>query len=662
MAALMLSTRVTAQIIWAVHDGERLESEDLNNPNKNSNSVWDGTTIRIFGARNEVIAFQVIFEAGDAGIQSLSAGLSRLQLRGGAAAIDYNPSGGDPTDYRDRPIQIFCVNYMEVTQSTRAGWIYRNTEEAAPEDPLGWKPVQLVPENATAGRGGFPLQVAANRNQAIWIDVYTDRQLPAGTYDGIVTINIDGTEHSIPVELELFDFTLPDSNSMNAMVYFEAGQLNNYHGSNLTGEYHRFAHRQRIELVHRYSISSLESAMGRFDGSDFTQAQGYAGPGEGTGNRIAPRSFYGPGGGWDDRSTAWQQSDEWMTYLNQNLPGVITFLYMVDEPGPSQYPGIRAIADNVHSNPGPGSALPIFVTNGYDEGLAGAIDIWCSVPSQYDIAIAVQERAEGRDYWWYNGGRPSAGAFVYDAPATDARMAAWASFKHGVTTHFYWHGNHWRHNSQMQVGERNQNIWQNPITFDNRDADGNGSFANGDGVLMYPGEEVLHPEEDRGISGPVSSVRLANLRRGLQDHLYLTMAAANGAQTLVDQMMQLIVPKVFSDADGTIGFSEDGNEYETARYQLAQAISNRVSVNPKEVRKTGFTLRKTSDGNLQVHVPFLRQYRLVLSNVRGEIAGARQGPSTLPHVFPASSLAPGLYVMELRMGGKSAIQKMLFIP
>ena len=82
--------------------------------------------------------------------------------------------------YVDRPIQIFSVNYMHVTTSSHASWVYTRGSPAAPADPTGWKPVQLVPENARAGRGGFPIAVGAGQNQAIWVEVYVDRGQEAG--------------------------------------------------------------------------------------------------------------------------------------------------------------------------------------------------------------------------------------------------------------------------------------------------------------------------------------------------------------------------------------------------------------------------------------------------------------------------------------------------
>jgi len=574
--AIPLVSLASVRLIWAVNDGEKVERDDLNNPNKPANSVWDGKRIKIFGARNEIIAFQLIIEADKTGISGLRVALPELIYRGGSARIRYVAPAPDPTNYVDRPIGIFSINYMNVETASHAEWVYKPGSPAAPKDPTGWKPVQLIPENARAGRGGFPLNVAGDQNQSIWIEVYTERNLPAGTYKGTVTVTADGGNKSIPIELELFDFTLPDENSMHAMVYYESLQPKLYQGRDLDPAYHRFAHRQRIELVQGYDEQAVEAVREIFDGSAFTKARGYQGPGERTGNRIIPRTFYGPGKSFDDRANAWRESDNWINYLAKKFPNAITFLYLPDEPGRSQYQYIKQLAENIHSNPGPGKALRTFVTHRYVKELDGAIDIWDTGPLGYDITRAYEERGRGRKYWIYNGGRPAAGAIVIDAPATDPRATIWACFKHGIDNYFYWHGVHWQHNRQ-KVGERKQNVWANPITFDNRGQpnkpiDDQG-YINGDGVLMYPGEDKLHTEEDRGLSGPISSIQLANLRRGLQDHQYLSLARKLKLDQLVVETLQSVVPRVFSDAGASVGFAENGNAFENARYKLAQAIA-----------------------------------------------------------------------------------------
>jgi hypothetical protein len=576
ITVLPVSGSASVAHVWAVNDGEKVERDDLDNPNKSANSAWDGHQIKIFGARNEIIAFQLIVEAGSDGVQELTVSLPELRQQSGKARITYAPPALDPTNYVGRPIQLFSINYMKVELASHADWIFKPGSLAAPKDPTGWKPVQLVSENAKVGRGGFPLPVAPSQNQAVWIEVYTNKTLPAGIYRGQISVNADGRKQTIPMELELFDFTLPDRNSMDAMVYYESSQPVMYQGRNLDAEYNRFAHRQRIELVHEYNIETATAAMGLFNGQAFTKGFGYEGPGEGVGNRVIPRTFYGPGKDFDERASAWRHADEWVTFITQKFPDAVTFLYLPDEPGRSEYAYIRKLADNLHSNSGPGKALPAFVTKRFVKELDGSIDIWDTGPLGYDIERAITERSRGHKYWIYNGGRPAAGAIVIDAPATDPRATIWACFKHGVDNYFFWHGVHWQHNRQ-KVGERRQDVWVNPITFDNRGQphkpiDDQG-YINGDGVLMYPGEEKLHPDQDRGIAGPISTIQLANFRRGLQDHQYLTMARQLGLNSLINKVLQAVVPRVFSDAKGTIGFAETGNEYERARYSLAQAIA-----------------------------------------------------------------------------------------
>ena len=575
LALSLLSSDAQADVrrVWVVGDGDKVERDEQNHPASARNAVWDGRVVRLFAARNEIIAFQVIVEADGDGISQLSVRLP--ELVSATDRITYQPPGADPTNSVGRPIQIFTTNYMLVSAASNAPWVFERGSPAAPADPTGWKPVQLVPENARRGRGGMPVSIRKNENQAVWIEIYVETARAPGIYRGTISVQTDHTRRSLPVELQVFDFALPDENSMHAMLFYTSEQAELYHGRNMDAEYNRLAHRHRAELVHAYDEKRVQETWGRFSGSDFTKASGYEGPGAGVGNVIVPRTFYGPGSDFDDRASAWSVSDSWMTFLREKLPAAITFLYMPDEPDPDQYPRIVALADNVHSNPGPGRALPIFVTSRYVEALDASIDIWDSGPKGFLLDRVASERARGRQFWFYNGGRPAGGAITIDAPATDARATIWAAFKHDVRVYFYWHSVHWRHNTQKQ-GERNQNVWAESITFDNRkqpqrSADDQG-FINGDGVLIYPGQDRLHPDQDRGVVGPVATVQLANFRRGLQDHQYLTLAAKLGLKPLVDEVLAAIVPRVFSDATERVSFPETGDPYEAARLKLARAI------------------------------------------------------------------------------------------
>src|SRR5262249_57824158 len=175
---LVARTTEKAVSIWAVSDGEKIERDDVNSPLKRANSLWNGQVVKLFGARNEIIAFQVMVEAGDRGVGALSSSLRELVHKNRGAKITYAPPALDPTNYVGRPIQIFSVNYMNVTRPTGASWIYRPGSPSAPKDPLGWKPVQLAPENAKRGKGGFPLKVTAGNKKAVLIEKYKAGRLP----------------------------------------------------------------------------------------------------------------------------------------------------------------------------------------------------------------------------------------------------------------------------------------------------------------------------------------------------------------------------------------------------------------------------------------------------------------------------------------------------
>src|SRR5262245_10129276 len=88
VAAVDAQAGVTS--VWAVHDGEKVAPDDRHHPAKAKNAAWDGRRVTLFGARNEIVAFQVIVEADERGIGALRVSLPELKLRGGASRIRYS--------------------------------------------------------------------------------------------------------------------------------------------------------------------------------------------------------------------------------------------------------------------------------------------------------------------------------------------------------------------------------------------------------------------------------------------------------------------------------------------------------------------------------------------------------------------------------------------
>lgn len=100
---LFFACAAAAQTIWAVGDGEKIERDDLSSPLKRGNSVWDGHKIKLFGARNEMIAFQLIVEANTAEVKQFRAALPALTHQNKRSRIVYTPPAANPTNYVGRP-------------------------------------------------------------------------------------------------------------------------------------------------------------------------------------------------------------------------------------------------------------------------------------------------------------------------------------------------------------------------------------------------------------------------------------------------------------------------------------------------------------------------------------------------------------------------------
>ncbi len=62
--------------VWAVGDGDTLERDARDAPT--TSELWDGRTVKLFAAGNEIVAFQLIVRAGQPGIRQLRASLPEL--------------------------------------------------------------------------------------------------------------------------------------------------------------------------------------------------------------------------------------------------------------------------------------------------------------------------------------------------------------------------------------------------------------------------------------------------------------------------------------------------------------------------------------------------------------------------------------------------------
>jgi len=582
-----------------VGDGEKIFRYETDHSARKGNSIWDGREIHLRGLYNEVLGFQVVAEIDSTGARGLEISMTPPvhqksgMVIGGSGAIRYGSQGY---------IEFFSQHYLQVKNPTQANWFY-GSENSAPSKMTGWIPDALIPSDALQGKGGFPLTIPptkeqiyrhqdiveivprrASQNQGFWVDVYLprDRKYPAGNYTSAVLIMVDGNVVSeIPVQIEIVNAYLPDENHSNVWVYSSGmDELSAYFpGLNqkeirqmIKGE----AHRHRIELVggftaHQsiFSEAVLEDYKPFLDGTAYTPAFGYHGPGEGIEEKLFPIGMYGSQVLGTTKEKIQEESDKWVLWFEKNAPGVNYFKYMIDEPGPSQYEFINEQAGWIKSNPGPGNKLKTQVTTGYVEDLNEAVDIWDAFDG-VELERLDDLQKEGKDYWFYNGNRPRYGSTILEAVAVDLRVNGWIKYLYGINTWFVWHSTHWTHNSQGPKGKLQQRIFNEPLTFIN----GHMNWGNGDGVLFYPGRMPYQSEENRGLNRCMPSIRLKNIRRGQQDFELLWLAENIAGRDKIKALARELVVKAMDEVDmnDKVYWPQNGDAYDAMRDRLFDII------------------------------------------------------------------------------------------
>ncbi len=593
--------------VWAVGDGEKVKRDDLSHwaATSSDNAVWDGATVRLFGARNEIVAFQLILEARGSGASDVDVRLD--SLAGPGYTIANRSANDDPFDFQGRHVELFLEHYINVTQRSMSGGIaaWYDARPLPDAEHLGWIPDALVPFQATPGTadwvGGAPFAIGAGRTQAVWADITIPRDAPPGTYRATIRVSEQGRQtFAIPLVLTVYSFTLPDSTGFHNTFYIENKLLTRHPGVStgtdaywkLFQKYMHLAHRHRIDLTDgRRTLAVFDDQLkDYYTGSRYTPAFGYDGPGRGVGNATYSIGTYdqpsnGHVSGFDPVTReGWQAaSDAWESWFRTHAPEVVRFKYMTDEPDQDttkHYATVRERASWIRDNPGPGGDLGIFCTVKLDPRLEGSINFW-SVTGQsgydpgdgirmgYQVQRANELRARGDRVGIYNGTRPSFGIFEWiDNVATDPRVNPWIAFKYDVDQFFLWETG-LVYNQSFQT---KQNPWRTPYqTYSG------GKVKWGHGTVFYTGNDALFPDESRGIDGPIASIRIKNWRRGQQDYEYLRLARSAGIDTR--EIVDRIVPAAFDDYQddytspkAQAAFAERGHEFDNARRLLADRI------------------------------------------------------------------------------------------
>lgn len=618
--------------IWANDGGDKVTRDERRGAASAAavvNSVWNGTGVQIFGAKNEVVSFNLVLEAQTAlSVPGVSVRFETLTGPGGAQIRSVPTTASGVFDWTQRNIELFFVRYLKIEGLSRLSYgtyderhipkrlrrpwtgqgvgsgVWTDRPDHDKHYPEIAVPMELVPS----------FTVAAGENQSVWADVYIPKTVPAGNYFGNVEISRNGTvTDSIPVTLRVRNFTLPDAPAGKTMLYLGYQDINkrytgiSYPNANTSQDTLSKQVRDRhFLLAHRHKISMIDQNVGatawsadaprpewipRLNGTLFSAANGYDGPGVGVGNDVFAIGTYGTWS-WKAQGEAgmWTHMDAWQNWFATNAPSVERFLYLIDES--TNYAQTEQWAGWAASNPGVGASIPTFATIALPEAVSHVPSLniaasWFAVAPLNiweNASIAVQNDPD-KKFYVYNGKRPASGSFATEDDGVALRSLSWSQYKKKVDRWFFWEGTYYN-NYQGGMGETN--VFQNAMTFGTFSSTSavtgktGWNYSNGDGVLFYPGIDQVFPSESYGLAGPIASLRLKHWRRGVQDIDYLALAYAIDP-TRTAQIVQQMVPKALWEYDvsdpgdptwvrSDISWSIDPDDWEAARSELADII------------------------------------------------------------------------------------------
>jgi len=510
----------------------------------------------IAAARNEWESFQVVVGTSGENIQVTGAEISDL-------------TGPNGAKISKEQVTLYREEYVRVRNSTPRAELPPGLHA----DPLVpfvnpitgelIEPRRRVQErwggpSKTLGHDmvGVPFEVFRGQNQPIWVDLHVPKDAPAGDYRGTFRVRIrEKGALEIPVVLTVWNFTLPDrpthgnhfGNFRNVARFFDVDPASDRFRE-IEMRYCRAMVEHRLNppiptylLPEVNQDGSLAIAPERHEALKKYLAEMHVSEFEVPRAPFARLSVAATGTDYatippQEREKALRYYRGYFDYLKQNGWQEGAFVYLWDEPNLKEnYEQVLVLGQLVHEASPELKCLVVEQTYPHDPSwpdIDPAVDIWCPLWAFIDRDTIEQKIAEGDQVWSYTALVQRAPSYHpqyeqvkgldppywhIDRPLIVYRVPTWINRQYGITGLLYW-------TTVTTVLDP----WNNP-------AFAHPGHYNGGGYLFYPGLPF-------GVDGPVASMRLKNLRDGMEDYEYFALLQAKSGDAAVKQFVDKVAP------------------------------------------------------------------------------------------------------------------------
>ena len=482
-------------------------------------------------------------------------------------------------------IAVYMLKYQSIDDST--GKTYPEYYGHKLPDPM--LPFQ------TAVEYGENL-VKQGNNQAVYFDVSTTKNTPAGLYKGTVTLKTETQTYNVPMEVTVYDVTLPDSSALKTFApYFqrEAFESAELDGSDEMAILY-------AEVLMDYNMSSivpgtdevmdlptyLERLKAYYDYPGFNtyRIEFDINPGWYDGEEVQfnvgllreyvvaiaqmsvtdkvnylSKAFFYPYDHVDE-----PQNEAQFEIARKSLNVYLKMLSDADEILRAQYAGTAdytyydgVVSDTLLNMPYmltcniSGATLR---SNGLEEATICILNDFFNNAS--DLA-QLKEGREDKELWTYVACTPfyPYANYAFDSPAVGTRTLGWMCNSYDIDLLMAWKTVNYNYGPS---GDVTPNRWETS-------SPGPGGITPGDGNLFYPGATY-------GLTGPCPGLRAVAWRDGVQDYdlieAFKEIYYANGLSP--ETALQLLYDRIFT---GTIP-TTDADVFNDVRTELFRMIAD----------------------------------------------------------------------------------------
>jgi len=523
--------------VWAVPGEQKVRPDDRVEKN---NLVWSEADkkISVAGAGNEHVAFQVVITT------PVPPGW-RPKAPDGFFITASELTSDQGKKIAQKQINLYLEHYILIYAVS------------SPVGATGYWPDALAPIRKPFS---MAVEYAVTGNRPVWVDV----DIPSGTPGGIYTGSITVTQHgkvleTLTVQVEVYDFSLPDETHLITYVNVSKGELARFYHKpasspeieQLTLKYFDFLYEHRMEtwgndpLVPEINVEG-DNIEVKFNDERYDYYL----------NKLKTKRVIFETRPHDlvKHIDAEEFSDEFNKKINVYLKAVesyfrkngwidrLVFNSPIDEPNTKKdYEETRRWAELVHEAvPGvPFLATESPITDNPDWGtLRGYVNNFSvhgnSLNDPEVKQALIEEQAKGGEATWYiscDQAYPQPNYFI-DAPALDLVMVPWITARYHMNGILYWATNFWN---------QTPNPWLDPVTYISGFECSGGYVLNGEGSVIYPGDYTKQYTGQPNVDGPVSSIRFELLRDGIEDYEYLWMLKELGDKEFAEAKINNLV-------------------------------------------------------------------------------------------------------------------------